>query len=63
MCFQFTIISLIVVYVKNSIINHEEQAKYSKGIHYVLVNGVIVVKDGSLQDNVFPGKAVRGIIN
>lgn len=37
-----------------------EPAIYSKGIQYVLVNGVIVVKDGVLQENVFPGKAVRG---
>jgi N-acyl-D-aspartate/D-glutamate deacylase len=41
---------------------YEEPAKYSKGIQYVLVNGIIVVKDGRLQDNVFPGKAVRGRI-
>jgi len=39
-----------------------EPAKFSKGIHYVLVNGIIVVKDGGLQDGDFPGKAVRGII-
>ena len=39
---------------------YEEPAIYSKGIQYVLVNGVIVVKNGELQENVFPGKAVRG---
>jgi len=38
---------------------YEEPARYSKGISYVLVNGVIVVKDGQLLDNLFPGKAVR----
>ena len=37
-----------------------EPAIYSKGIQYVLVNGVILVKDGELQENIFPGKAVRG---
>ena len=41
---------------------YDEPAKYSKGISYVLVNGTIVVKNGYLQDGVFPGKAVRGII-
>ncbi len=40
---------------------YDEPAKYSKGIEYVLVNGVIVAKNGQLQDGVFPGKAVRGI--
>ncbi len=39
-----------------------DPARYSKGIQYVLVNGAIIVKDGQLQDNVFPGKAVRGVI-
>lgn len=38
-----------------------EPAKFSKGIHHVLVNGVLLVKDGGLQGNVFPGKAVRGV--
>jgi len=41
---------------------YEEPAKYSGGIEYVLVKGVIVVKNGQLQDSVFPGKAVRGIV-
>jgi len=41
---------------------YEEPAKYSKGIHYVLVNGTIVLKNGLLQDNLSPGKAVRGVI-
>jgi dihydroorotase len=41
---------------------YEEPAKYSKGISYVLVNGTIVVYNGQLQDGIFPGKAVRGII-
>ena len=39
-----------------------EPAIYSKGIQYVLVNGVILVKDGELQENIFPGKAVRGTV-
>jgi len=41
---------------------YEEPAKYSKGIEYVLVNGVVVVKNGHLQEELFPGKAVRGTI-
>ncbi len=41
---------------------YEEPAKYSKGIEYVLVNGVVVVNKGQLQNGIFPGKGVRGII-
>ena len=39
---------------------YEEPSRYSTGIHYVLVNGAIVVKEGTLLENVFPGKGVRG---
>ena len=41
---------------------YEEPAKYSKGIHYVLVNGVIMVDKGSLIENVYPGKGIRGVV-
>jgi N-acyl-D-aspartate/D-glutamate deacylase len=41
---------------------YEEPARYSKGIHYVLVNGIVVVKEGNLVENVFPGKGVRGVV-
>jgi hypothetical protein len=37
---------------------YEEPAKYSKGIRYVLVNGVPVVRDGALE-SITPGRAVR----
>jgi N-acyl-D-aspartate/D-glutamate deacylase len=37
----------------------EEPAKYSEGIVHVLVAGVFVVKDATLQSGVNPGKAVR----
>jgi dihydroorotase len=37
----------------------KEPIKYSEGINYVLVNGVLVVKDGQLQAGVTPGKAIR----
>ncbi|MFH0843619.1 MAG: amidohydrolase family protein [Bacteroidota bacterium] len=39
---------------------YEEPALYSKGIWYVLVNGVPVVNEGRLMEGVFPGKSVRG---
>lgn len=41
---------------------YEEPARYLKGINYVIVNGVIVVKEGDLLEGIFPGKAVRGVI-
>lgn len=41
----------------------EEPAKYSEGIKHVLVAGVFVVKDGKLQPDVKPGRAVRAPVN
>jgi len=41
---------------------YEEPARYSKGIIYVIVNGVIVVEDSRLLENIFPGKGVRGVV-
>ncbi|HSE33520.1 MAG TPA: amidohydrolase family protein [Pyrinomonadaceae bacterium] len=38
---------------------YDEPAKYSEGIKYVLVNGVVVVKDGQLEPDVYPGRPVR----
>jgi N-acyl-D-aspartate/D-glutamate deacylase len=40
----------------------EEPAKYSEGIQHVLVNGVPVVRNGQLQTEAFPGRAVRAPI-
>jgi dihydroorotase len=37
----------------------ENPAQYSEGIRYVMVGGVWVVKNGQLQGDAFPGKAVR----
>jgi N-acyl-D-aspartate/D-glutamate deacylase len=37
----------------------QDPAKYSEGIRFVLVNGVAVVKEGQLQSNIYPGRAVR----
>jgi dihydroorotase len=38
---------------------YEAPAVPSEGIKYVLVNGVIVVRDGAPQTGVFPGRPVR----
>ena len=37
----------------------QEPAKYSEGIHYVLVNGIVVVRDGQPQTGIYPGRPVR----
>jgi dihydroorotase len=37
----------------------EKPAQYSEGIPYVMVNGVLVVKNGELQTGANPGQAVR----
>ena len=34
--------------------------EYSEGVQYVLVNGTLVVREGELMDEVFPGKAILG---
>lgn len=41
---------------------YQEPATYAEGIKYVLVNGVMVVKNGQLQSGNYPGKAVRAPI-
>src|SRR5229473_1675035 len=38
---------------------YEEPLQYSEGIPFVLVNGVLVVKDSQLVDGVLPGRAAR----
>ncbi len=40
----------------------QEPAKYAEGIKFVIVNGVLVVKDGQLQPGVHPGRPVRAPI-
>jgi dihydroorotase len=37
----------------------QEPAQQSVGVKFVLVNGVLVVKDGQLQTGVHPGVAIR----
>jgi len=52
----------LVIFDTASVIDkstYDEPAKYSEGIKYVLVNGVVVVKDGNLQTDVYPGRPVR----
>jgi dihydroorotase len=41
----------------------EEPARYSEGIKHVLVRGVFVVKDATLQTDIKPGQAVRAPVN
>jgi N-acyl-D-aspartate/D-glutamate deacylase len=38
---------------------YQEPARYAEGIRFVIVNGVIVVKEGQLQPGVYPGRPVR----
>ncbi len=38
---------------------YEQPMQYSEGIPFVLVNGVVVVREEKLVENVFPGKAAR----
>ena len=38
----------------------DEGLKFSEGIHYVLVNGVLVVDEGKTVKNVYPGQPIYG---
>jgi N-acyl-D-aspartate/D-glutamate deacylase len=38
---------------------YDEPAKYAEGMKYVLVNGVMVVKEGQLETGIYPGRPVR----
>jgi N-acyl-D-aspartate/D-glutamate deacylase len=38
---------------------YKDPAQYSQGIKFVIVNGVVVVSDGALQADVFPGRPIR----
>jgi N-acyl-D-aspartate/D-glutamate deacylase len=37
----------------------QDPAQYADGIRFVLVNGVLIVKEGQLQSNLYPGRPVR----
>ena len=39
--------------------SYMEPGKYSEGVKFVLVNGIVVVKEGQLQEGINPGRAVR----
>jgi N-acyl-D-aspartate/D-glutamate deacylase len=41
---------------------YEQPLQYSEGIQFVLVNGTLVVKDETIVDGVFPGRAARAPI-
>jgi hypothetical protein len=41
----------------------EEPLQYSEGIVFVLLNGVLVVKDGQLVEGVYPGREARAPIS
>ena len=38
---------------------YDEPAKYAEGVRHVLVNGVVVVREGQLQERVYPGRPIR----
>ena len=38
---------------------YEQPAQYAEGITHVLVNGVVIIKNGELQTSTYPGRAVR----
>src|SRR5262245_28001949 len=52
----------LVVFDHQNVIDkstYDEPAKYADGMKYVLVNGVVVVRNGQLQTDVHPGRPVR----
>ncbi len=52
----------ITVFDPNTIIDaatYRQPDQYSEGIHYVLVNGTLVVDGGALVDGVAPGRPIR----
>jgi len=40
----------------------QQPAQYAEGIRFVVVNGVVIVKDGQLQSGVSPGRPIRAPI-
>ena len=54
----------ITVFDANTVIDtatFEEDLSFSEGIHHVLVGGVPVVLNGETVEDVYPGKAIRGV--
>lgn len=55
----------ITIFDPATVVDHstyQEPSLHSAGIQHVLVNGVFAVKDGIVQQNVFPGQGVRAPI-
>jgi N-acyl-D-aspartate/D-glutamate deacylase len=42
---------------------YEDPSKFSEGMRHVLVNGVSLVREGQLQTDKLPGRAVRAPVN
>ena len=56
----------VTVFDPNRVIDKatfEDPLQYSEGIQFVLVNGVPVVRDGQLVEQVYPGRAARAPIS
>jgi len=56
----------LVLFDPESIIDratYGDPAQYSAGIHYVLVNGVVVVDEGKLLSGVKPGQPIRHVVD
>ena len=41
----------------------QEPARYAEGIKFVIVNGVVIVRNGQLQPGVHPGRPIRAPLN
>ena len=37
----------------------QDPAQYAEGIRFVMVNGVLIVKEGQLQSDIYPGRPIR----
>ena len=56
----------LTIFDPHSIIDRstfQEPAKYAEGVKFVLVNGVLIVKDGRLQSGIHPGRPIRAPFN
>lgn len=52
----------ITIFDPQSVIDkstYQEPAKFAEGIRFVVVNGVVVVKNGQLQSGEYPGRPIR----
>jgi N-acyl-D-aspartate/D-glutamate deacylase len=41
---------------------YDVPAKYAEGVKFVMVNGVVIIKDGEIQAGVYPGRPVRAAV-